>query len=155
MSYSGGEHFNKLAKDRGYRSRAAFKLHQINMKFKLLKKGFCVMDLGSSPGGWSQVAKELVGDSGEVFALDIIPMKPIDGVEFMEFDFRDKDIKKYINLNFNVVISDIAPNISGIAITDKENMLELLNNVVGFCNSFLLKGGSCLLYTSPSPRDDR
>ena len=54
------------------------------------------MDLGSSPGGWSQVAKELVGNSGKVFALDIIPMKPINGVEFIEFDFRDKDIKKFI-----------------------------------------------------------
>ena len=96
MSYSGGEHFNKLAKSRGYRSRAAFKLHQINNKFNLLKKGCSVMDLGSSPGGWSQVAKELVGNSGKVFALDIIPMKPINGVEFIEFDFRDKDIKKYI-----------------------------------------------------------
>ena len=154
MSYSGGEHFNKLAKDRGYRSRASFKLHQINKKFKLLKKGFCVMDLGSSPGGWSQVAKELVGDSGEVFALDIIPMKPINGVEFMEFDFRDKDIKKYINLNFNVVISDIAPNISGIAIIDKENMLELLNNVVGFCNSFLLKGGSLIAKCFESSKNE-
>ena len=97
MSYSGGEHFNKLAKSRGYRSRAAFKLHQINNKFNLLKKGCSVMDLGSSPGGWSQVAKELVGNSGKVFALDIIPMKPINGVEFIEFDFRDKDIKKFIN----------------------------------------------------------
>ena len=154
MSYSGGEYFNKLAKDRGYRSRAAFKLHQINKKFKLLEKGFCVMDLGSSPGGWSQVAKELVGDSGEVFALDIIPMKPINGVEFMEFDFRDKDIKKYINLNFNVVISDIAPNISGIAIIDKENMIELLNNVVDFCNSFLLKGGSLIAKCFESSKNE-
>ena len=102
MSYSGGEHFNKLAKSRGYRSRAAFKLHQINNKFNLLKKGCSVMDLGSSPGGWSQVAKELVGNSGKVFALDIIPMKPINGVEFIKFDFRDKDIKKFINLDFNV-----------------------------------------------------
>ena len=83
------------------------------------------MDLGSSPGGWSQVAKELVGNSGKVFALDIIPMKPINGVEFIEFDFRDKDIKKFINLDFNVVISDIAPNISGIAITDKEKIVKI------------------------------
>ena len=92
------------------------------------------MDLGSSPGGWSQVAKELVGNSGKSICFGYIPMKPINGVEFIEFDFRDKDIKKFINLDFNVVISDIAPNISGIAITDKENMLELLNNVVDFCN---------------------
>ena len=154
MSYSGGEHFNKLAKAKGYRSRAAFKLHQIDKKFKLLKKGFSVMDLGSSPGGWSQVAKELVGDSGEVFALDIIPMKPINGVEFIEYDFRDKDIKKYINLYFNVVISDIAPNISGIAITDKENMLELLNNVTSFCNSFLLKGGSLIAKCFDSSKNE-
>ena len=77
------------------------------------------MDLGSSPGGWSQVAKELVGNSGKVFALDIIPMKPINGVEFIEFDFRDKDIKKFINLDFNVVISDIAPNISELLQTKK------------------------------------
>ena len=65
------------------------------------------MDLGSSPGGWSQVAKELVGDSGEVFALDIIPMKPINGVEFMEFDFRDKDIKtvSYTHLTLPTIYS--------------------------------------------------
>ena len=154
MSYSGGEHFNKLAKSRGYRSRAAFKLHQINNKFNLLKKGCSVMDLGSSPGGWSQVAKELVGNSGKVFALDIIPMKPIKGVEFIEFDFRDKDIKKFINLDFNVVISDIAPNISGIAITDKENMLELLNNVVDFCNSSLIKGGSLIAKCFENSKND-
>ena len=154
MSYSGGEHFNKLAKSRGYRSRAAFKLHQINNKFNLLKKGCSVMDLGSSPGGWSQVAKEIVGNSGKVFALDIIPMKPINGVEFIEFDFRDKDIKKYINLDFNVVISDIAPNISGIAITDKENMLELLNNVVDFCNSSLTKGGSLIAKCFENSKND-
>ena len=154
MSYSGGEHFNKLAKSRGYRSRAAFKLYQINNKFNLLKKGYSVMDLGSSPGGWSQVAKELVGNSGKVFALDIIPMKPINGVEFIEFDFRDKDIKKFINLDFNVVISDIAPNISGIAITDKENMLELLNNVVDFCNSSLMKGGSLIAKCFENSKND-
>ena len=81
-------------------------------------------------------------------------MKPINGVEFIEFDFRDKDIKKFINLDFNVVISDIAPNISGIAITDKENMLELLNNVVDFCNSSLMKGGSLVAKCFENSKND-
>ena len=144
MSYSGGEHFNKLAKSRGYRSRAAFKLHQINNKFNLLKKGCSVMDLGSSPGGWSQVVSNILGDSGSIIAIDLLPMKRIKNVNFFQIDLKDVD---EINLNkISIVLSDIAPNISGVSIIDSENMKSLLEieisivvNFLKICGKYLCK----------------
>ena len=108
--------FVQLAQKEGYRSRAAYKLLEIDAKDRLLKPGAVVVDLGATPGGWSQVAAAKVGRSGKVVALDLLPLDPLGGVEFIQGDFRDDAVLKQLESLLqgkpvNLVISDMAPNI--------------------------------------------
>ena len=112
------EHFYKEAKRVGYRARSAFKLKQIQKKFDILKKGNIVVDLGAAPGGWSQVAKEIVGDAGIVVGIDLSPISPIHGITFLQGDMTEetstKELIKIIgDKKADVVLSDMSPDISG------------------------------------------
>ena len=118
------EHVNdpyvKRAQKDGLRSRASYKLIELNEKDKLIRPGMLVMDLGSAPGGWSQVAGGLVGEKGRVLASDILPMDPLDNVDFIQGDFTDDAVFQQILDKLNgsqpdLIISDLAPNISGVA----------------------------------------
>ena len=142
-SYFSGEKYNLLAKKKGYRSRAAFKLIQINKKEKLFSKDSSILDLGSAPGGWCQIALENIGPSGSVVGVDILEMEEIRGVKFINEDLRKLDLNK-INDSIDIVLSDIAPNISGIAFRDANNMIELLEIELSIVDKFLVKGGKYL-----------
>jgi len=142
-NYIGGERFNKLSKKDGYRSRAAYKLKQINKAHNLIKHNQHILDIGCAPGSWIQVVKELTKGKTLITGIDILPMAKIEGISFLQKDLlevKDEDF----NDHFNLVLSDIAPNISGIAITDSENMIELLNIEIYLINKYLVKGGSFL-----------
>ena len=142
VSYSKGEKYNSLSKKDGFRSRAAYKLIQIQKQNKIIKAGDKVLDIGSSPGGWSQVVSNILGDSGSIIAIDVLPMKKIKNVNFFQIDL--KDIHK-INLNkVSIVLSDIAPNISGVSIIDTENMKSLLEIEISIVDNFLKIGGKYL-----------
>ena len=125
-NYTGGERFNKLSKKDGYRSRAAYKLKQINKSHNLIKQNQNILDIGCAPGSWIQVVKELTKGKASITGIDILSMAKIEGITFLQKDLlevNDNDL----NDHFDLVLSDIAPNISGISITDSENMIELLN----------------------------
>ena len=142
-NYIGGERFNKLSKKDGYRSRAAYKLKQINKSHNLIKKNQNILDIGSAPGSWIQVVKELAKGKVAITGIDILPMAKIEGITFLQKDLlevNDDDL----NEHFDLVLSDIAPNISGIGVTDSENMIELLNIEIYLINKYLVKGGSFL-----------
>ena len=118
-----GDEYVKKSKKEGYPSRAAYKLLEIQKRDQLIQPGMLVVDLGAAPGGWSMVASELVGKRGWVIALDLLPMAPIAGVEFIQGDFNEMAIleqliaeigKKTLNGQVDLVISDMAPNISGV-----------------------------------------
>ncbi len=141
-SYSQGDKYNSLAKKDGYRSRAAYKLIQIQKEFNLIQPGDNVLELGSAPGGWSQVVSKILNGSGSITAIDVLPMKEIKNVNFYQIDLID--IEKLNLEKISIVLSDIAPNISGISITDSENMIELLNIEIYLINKYLVKGGSFL-----------
>src|ERR1700749_3306034 len=116
--------FVKRAQKDGYRSRSAYKLIELNEKDKLIRPGMRIMDLGSTPGGWSQVAGKLVGERGRVLATDILPMSALKNVDFIQGDFTDDGVVQQV-LNwlnggkFDLIISDIAPNLSGIDSADQ------------------------------------
>jgi 23S rRNA (uridine2552-2'-O)-methyltransferase len=121
----------KRAQKEGYRSRAAYKLLELNEKDRLVRPGMRVLDLGAAPGGWSQVATRLVGPRGRVLATDILPMDPIPNVAFIQGDFREEEVLRQIEEwlggeRFDLVISDMAPNISGIAAADQAASMYLL-----------------------------
>jgi 23S rRNA (uridine2552-2'-O)-methyltransferase len=121
----------KQAQIDGYRSRSAYKLTELNDKDKLLRPGMRVMDLGSAPGGWSQVAGRLVGSKGRVLATDILPMDPIKNVDFIQGDFTDEavvgQVLEWLNgEKFDLVISDIAPNLTGIDSADQASSMYFL-----------------------------
>jgi len=112
------EHFYKEAKKIGYRARSAFKLKQIQNKFKIIRNGDVIVDLGAAPGGWSQVAKELAGETGKIVGVDLSHIEPIDGVTFIKGDLTEnstvEEIKQTIGTNkIDVVLSDMSSNISG------------------------------------------
>jgi 23S rRNA (uridine2552-2'-O)-methyltransferase len=109
------------ARDRGFRSRSAFKLAEIDDKIKFLKPGAVVVDLGAAPGGWSQVAAEKVKPSGNVIAIDLLDIAPISGVTLLKGDFRQVSI----DMRADVVLSDLSPNLSGIPNVDQARWLEL------------------------------
>ena len=141
-SYFRGEKYNALAKKKGFRSRAAYKLTQIQKDFKLIKPGDKILDLGSAPGGWSQVASNELNGTGSIIAIDLLPMKKITNVEFHQIDLNDID---KINIQkLSIVLSDIAPNISGVSLIDNENMIALLEIEISIVDKFLQIGGKYL-----------
>jgi len=128
------EHFKdsyvKESKAKGYRARSVYKLLEIQQRDKIIKPGMVVVDLGAAPGSWSQLVVKLVGQQGKVFAVDILPMEPIEGVEFIQGDFTEQKVLDQLleavkNHTINLVISDMAPNISGIESVDQAKSMLL------------------------------
>ena len=144
------DHYVHMAQKDGYRARAAYKLLEINEKDKLIKPGTVLADLGSAPGSWSQVAAKLVGNSGRVFALDILPMDEIEGVSFIQGDFRENDVLAQFETllddrPLDHVICDLAPNMSGNAVTDQARSFYLCELALDFAVNHLKTGGSFLV----------
>ena len=148
------EHVNdpyvKLAQKDGYRARAAYKLLEIDDKDRLIKPGMVVVDLGSTPGSWSQVAIQRLKGNGRVIALDLLPMVGIPGVEFIQGDFREDEILAQLEEKLNgqkidLVISDMAPNISGISSVDQPNAVYLTELAVDFSLKWLKPEGNFLV----------
>ncbi|MBT8766685.1 MULTISPECIES: 23S rRNA (uridine(2552)-2'-O)-methyltransferase RlmE [Pseudomonas] len=145
------EHVNdpyvKQAQKDGLRSRASYKLIELNEKDKLIRPGMLVMDLGSAPGGWSQVAGRLVGEKGRVLASDILPMDPLDNVDFIQGDFTDDAVFQQLLDKLNgsqpdLIISDIAPNISGVAAADQASSMYLVELVLDMVRQVLKPNGN-------------
>lgn len=148
------EHVNdtyvQLAKKEGWRSRAAFKLMEIDDKDKLLKRGEVAVDLGATPGGWSQVASKRVGDSGLVIALDLLEMEPLHNVDFIQGDFREDDVlqkleEKLAGRRVGLVMSDMAPNMSGVPLVDQARVMYLAELGLEFSKAHLKPEGSFLV----------
>lgn len=142
--------FVRMAQKQGYRSRAAYKLLEIDAKDHLLKPGIIVVDLGATPGGWSQVAAAKVGRSGKVIALDILPLDPLPGVDFIQGDFRDDAVLEQLESVLQgkpvgLVISDMAPNISGVASADQARAMHLAELAMEFALEHLKQDGSFLV----------
>jgi 23S rRNA (uridine2552-2'-O)-methyltransferase len=136
------------AKREGFRSRAAFKLIEIDDKHRLFKQGARVVDLGAAPGGWSEVATQRVGPSGRVVALDLLDMKPIAGVEFLKLDFLDDSaparLKEMLGGKADVVLSDMAANATGHRQTDHLRIVALAEAAADFAREVLAQGGAFL-----------
>jgi len=148
------EHFEdeyvKMAQVQGYRSRAVFKLKEIQEKDNLIKPGMNIIDLGAAPGGWSQLARELMGKKDKLIALDILPMEAIDGVDFIQGDFREEEILNclYDLLNqapVSLVMSDMAPNMSGNKAVDQPRAIYLAELALDTAKAVLSKNGSFLV----------
>ncbi len=140
------DQYVKNARKRGYPSRAAYKLIELQQKYHLMKTGMTVIDLGAAPGGWSMVAKECVGERGGVIAVDLLPMSPITGVDFIQGDFNDPIIVEKLlnvvkkiskNAQVDLVISDMAPNISGIRAVDQARSQHLVEIAWDCCQQLL------------------
>ena len=148
------EHFDdpyvRRAQAEGLRSRAAFKLDELLERDRLLKPGMSVVDLGAAPGGWSQLLRERLGDNGRIIALDILPMQGIGGVEFIQGDFREDPVLEALQARLNgarldLVLSDMAPNISGISDADQARSMHLAELALDFARNWLKPGGSFLV----------
>lgn len=137
------------ARASGYRSRAAFKLLEIDERVQLLRPGMTVVDLGASPGGWSQVAVERVGSKGRVVALDILPMAPLEGVTFVQGDFHQQAVLETLlealSGRAELVMSDMAPHMSGIKAVDQPRILELAELALDLCGRVLAPRGHLLV----------
>jgi 23S rRNA (uridine2552-2'-O)-methyltransferase len=141
------DHFVQKAQKQGLRSRAAFKLEEIQQQDQLIKPGMTVVDLGSAPGSWSQMAARLVQPSGQVIACDILPMDPLPGVSFLQGDFREDAVLQALlsrieGRNVDVVLSDMAPNMSGNQTTDQARAMYLVELALEMCHQVLKQNGS-------------
>jgi len=125
------------ARKEGYRSRAAYKLIEIDQKEKLFRPGQTVLDLGAAPGGWSQVAVQKVTSSGRVIAIDVLEMAPISGVTVLRGDFRQAAPEEKVD----IVLSDVSPNLSGIPNVDQARLLELALAAIELCAKVLKRDG--------------
>ena len=146
-NYRDGDIFSRKAKLEGYRSRSAFKLKELQNKDHLIKRGMSILDLGSFPGGWSQVSKEIVGEKGKIVGVDLQEIKPIQGTSFIHksvIELRAEDFDANL-IPFDIVLSDMAPNISGIQDRDNAQMIELLDKVIYSIENFLKTGGSTII----------
>ncbi len=136
------------AKREGFRSRAAYKLAEIDDKYRLLKPGAHVVDLGAAPGGWSEVAARRVGARGRVIAIDILDMKPVAGVEFLRLDFLDETapgrLKAMLGGKADLVLSDMAANATGHRQTDHLRIMALAEAAAHFAREVLSEGGGLL-----------
>jgi 23S rRNA (uridine2552-2'-O)-methyltransferase len=144
------EHFDdpyvKLAQQKGMRSRSAFKLLELQDKYQLIKAGMTVVDLGAAPGGWCQLVQSLVGEKGRVVGLDILPMEPLYGVQFIHGDFtEDEPLRELVEAldgqAVDLVLSDMAPNMSGMATIDQAKAMYLAELALEFVRSHLKPGG--------------
>lgn len=136
----------KRAVQEGYRSRAAYKLLEIQERDRILKPGMSVVDLGAAPGGWSQVVRRLVGHQGQVLAMDILPMEPIPEVTFLLGDFREATVLDQLRValagaSVDLVLSDMAPNLSGIVAVDQARALYLCELALDLARQVLKPGG--------------
>lgn len=150
------EHFSdpfvQRARAEGWRSRAVYKLEQIDRREKLLRPGMVVVDLGAAPGAWSQYAQRRVGRSGRVVALDLLPMEPLAGIDFLEGDFRDENVLARLlamlpERGVDLVLCDIAPNLSGIDAIDQPRSMYLCELALDFATRVLKPGGAALIKT--------
>jgi len=148
------EHFDdeyvKMAQAQGYRSRAVFKLKEIQEKDKFIKPGMNVVDLGAAPGGWSQLVRPLLGKKSKLIALDILPIEPIDGVVFIQGDFREATVLDELtstldSAHVDIVLSDMAPNMSGSRGIDQPNAMYLAELALDTAKTVLVKGGDFLV----------
>jgi 23S rRNA (uridine2552-2'-O)-methyltransferase len=141
--------YYRRAKAEHYRSRAAYKLKQMDHRFDLIHPGDVVVDLGASPGGWSQVASELVTGEGRVLSVDIDRMPPLDGVTFIRGDIRDEAVFRrlleHVPQGVDVVISDMSPDISGNYSYDHARSIELCEHAMAFASRVLKRGGNLLV----------
>ncbi len=148
------EHFEdeyvKMAQTQGYRSRAVFKLKEIQEKDQLIKPGMNIIDLGAAPGGWSQLARQLMGKKNKLIALDILPMDALEGVDFIQGDFREEAVLEQLHAALegapvNLVMSDMAPNMSGNRGVDQPRAIYLGELALEAAKSVLSKDGSFLV----------
>ncbi|HEV7775426.1 MAG TPA: 23S rRNA (uridine(2552)-2'-O)-methyltransferase RlmE [Luteibacter sp.] len=148
------EHFDdvyvKRAHAEGLRSRAIFKLEELIDRDRIIKPGMVVVDLGAAPGGWSQLARQRLGDTGKVIALDILPMDGLAGVDFMQGDFREETVlrefeQKLEGAKVDLVLSDMAPNMSGVALADQIRAMDLCELALDFSRQWLKPDGAFLV----------
>ena len=148
------EHFSdpfvKKARAQGFRSRAIYKLEEVDQREKLLRPGLVCLDLGAAPGAWSQYASKRVGRKGRVVATDILPMDPIVGVEFVQGDFREPDVVAALQAllperGVDLLLSDMAPNLSGIDAVDQPRSLYLAELALEMAEKVLKPGGTALI----------
>lgn len=142
--------FVQRAQKDGYRSRAAYKLLEIDERDRLIKPGMVVVDLGATPGGWCQVVAAKLGNSGKIIALDLLPLHPLPRVEFIQGDFREDSVlaqleEKLGGQQIGLVISDMAPNISGIDSADQARAMYLAELALDFAVQHLKPGGAFLV----------
>ena len=148
------EHFQdeyvKRAQREGYRSRAVYKLAEIQDKYRLIKPGMTVVDLGAAPGGWSQYALGLLGKKGQIIAMDLLPIEPLQGLTIVQGDFMEDAILQQLlsaleGKTVGLVMSDIAPNISGVEAVDIPRAMYLAELAVDFASQVLGPGGDLLI----------
>lgn len=146
------DEYVKRAQKEGYRSRAAYKLEELDRVDRLLRPGMTVVDLGAAPGGWSQYVAHRVGRSGRVLAVDMLPMEPTQGVEFIQGDFADPQVLDSIRgrlklASADLVISDMAPNITGVAARDQAQAIYMAELALEFAADMLKPGGNLVIKT--------
>lgn len=144
------DEFVKRAQKEGYRARAAYKLIEIDDKDKLIRPGMTIVDLGATPGSWSQVAVQRLKGQGRIIALDLLEMEPIKSVEFIQGDFREDAVLKQLENSLNgkqvdLVIADMAPNMSGITIVDQAGAAYLTELALEFSKDWLKPSGNFLV----------
>ena len=142
--------FVQRAKAEGYRSRAAFKLMEIDERDRLIRPGEIVVDLGATPGGWSQVVAKRQKANGRVIALDLLELEPLHGVEFIQGDFREESVLKILETTLagakvGLVLSDMAPNMSGVAVSDQARVMHLAELGLEFSQNWLKPDGAFLV----------
>ncbi len=142
--------FVQRANREGWRSRAVFKLEEVDLKERLIKQGMRIIDLGAAPGGWSQYAARKLKGNGYIIALDLLEMAPLDGVEFIQGDFREEEILQKLldslaGKKADLVMSDMAPNISGMAAVDQPRGMHLAELSLDLCREALAPGGALLV----------
>ena len=143
------DQYRRLAKDQGYRARSAFKLLQLNASYHILKRGSRVVDLGCAPGGWLQVAAKEVGPAGKVIGIDLKPVEPVAGAAVLQGSIEEPDMLDEITgilggNKANVVLSDLAPNVSGLWDIDHARQISLSTIALGFARQTLRLGGSAV-----------
>jgi 23S rRNA (uridine2552-2'-O)-methyltransferase len=140
----------RRAREDGYRARAAYKLLELDEKDKFLGRSRIVVDLGAAPGSWSQVARKVLEPTAQIIALDVLPMEPLPDVAFIEGDFRDEEVLSCLEAEMkdrkaDLVLSDMAPNLSGIAASDQARSIDLAELALAFSCDWLDPSGACVV----------